>query len=453
MGVVMMDDQTPDDLALFLKNARAYCKHVSAGDMKAATAGNLIRKDAAVYGIGPEDVADALAAVGEDEPRVANGGDRKPIRNTTTTPAPEILPFETFDASQWEGMPIEDRRWTAHNRIPVGEPGIMSGDGGTGKTKLALQLGAAVAAGLPDWVGSVVETHGPVLVFSAEEKLKEMHRRMFNVLERRGLSFGALLRGRLHFICDHTDPVLGAVSRSTNVVQPTMSLLRLEKTVELIRPALVIVENAADVYGGNENDRPNVTRFVRSLLGRLTVPCESTVMLIQHPSLSGLNDGTGRSGSTGWNNAGRWRNNFTAIKDDDNNLRQLEIIKNNYGPVGEKVRLRWERGVFVPEVSASAPQQFAAQNKVDRLFIQLLEERNAQGRWVTPSKASGSAPKELAAMTGAEGTTPEAFAKAMERLIAANRIIVETYGPQSKQRQRLLVVPTFTPAKERQTND
>jgi RecA-family ATPase len=376
-------------------------------------------------------------------PRAANGhdADRAPIKNTPTDAPPEILPFETFDASQWEGVPIDDRRWIVHNRIPVGEPGIMSGDGGTGKTKLALQLGAAVSAELPDWVGGVVETHGPVLVFSAEEKLKEMHRRMFNVLERRGLSFGALLRGRLHFICDHSDPVLGAVGRPGGVVQPTMSLLRLEKTVDLIRPALVIVENAADVYGGNENDRPNVTRFVRSLLGRLTVPCSSTVMLIQHPSLSGLNDGTGRSGTTGWNNAGRWRNNFTTIKDDDSSLRQLEIIKNNYGPIGEKVRLRWDRGVFVPEGSASAPQQAAAQNKVDRLFIQLLKERNAQGRWVTPVKATGYAPKELAVMTGAEGTTSEAFVKAMERLIAANQIIVQTVGSPTRQRQRLIVAP------------
>jgi RecA-family ATPase len=409
-------------------------------------------------------IGKAVALTVEDEPR-ANGHDadrtwspptsqddyggadtdrnREPPRDGEQEQKPLIIePFETFDASQWEGVPIEDRRWIVHNRIPVGEPGIMSGDGGTGKTKLALQLGAAVSAELPDWVGGVVETHGPVIVFSAEEKLKEMHRRMRDVLEHRTLSFKDL-RGRLHFICDHHDPVLGAVDRN-GIVQPTMSLLRLEKTVIAIRPALVVVENAADVYSGNESDRPNVTRFVRSLLGRLTASCESTVMLIQHPSVSGLNDGTGRSGSTGWNNAGRWRNNFTTIKDDDDGLRQLEIVKNNYGPKGEKVRLRWERGVFVPEGSVSAPRQATTQNKVDRLFIQLLEERNEQGRWVTPNKAAGYAPKELAAMTGAEGTTPEAFAKAMERLLKANRIIVQTVGSPSKQRQRLIVVPTFT---------
>src|ERR1035441_5918933 len=33
-----------------------------------------------------------------------------------------IQPFQTFDASQWEGASIEERRWIAENRIPVGEP-------------------------------------------------------------------------------------------------------------------------------------------------------------------------------------------------------------------------------------------------------------------------------------------------------------------------------------------
>jgi RecA-family ATPase len=353
----------------------------------------------------------------------AAGADRKKATH-------DILPFDTFDASQWDGVPIEPRRWIAHNRIPVGEPGIMSGDGGTGKTKLALQLGVSISAELPDWIGGVVDAEGPVIVFSAEEKLKEMHRRTLDVIEHRGLSFRDL-NSRLHFICDQDNAVLGALDRN-GIVQPTMSLLRLEQTVIAIRPALVIVENAADVYNGNENDRTNVTRFVRGLLGRLTVSCESTVMLIQHPSVSGLNDGTGRSGSTGWNNAGRWRCNFTKIKDDENGLRQLEIVKNNYGPDGEKVRLRWERGVFVPEGSASSPHRAAADQAVDELFLRLLDKRLAQGRPIRPSSGRGSAPSELAGDPEANGTTTEAFRAAMERLYTASKIVTVETGPPAK---------------------
>jgi RecA-family ATPase len=84
-----------------------------------------------------------------------------------------------------------------------------------------------------------------------------------------------------------------------------------------------------------------VTRFVRKILGGLTEPSGATVALIQHPSVSGINDGSGRSGSTGWNNAGRWRLNLTKLRaeeDRDAGIRQLEVMKSNYGPEGEKVR-------------------------------------------------------------------------------------------------------------------
>jgi RecA-family ATPase len=348
-----------------------------------------------------------------------------------TAQATEILPFDTFDASQWEGVPIEPRRWIAHHRIPVGEPGIMSGDGGTGKTKLALQLAVAIPAGLRDWIGGVVDAEGSVVVFSAEEKLKEMHRRTLDVIESRGLSFSDL-RGGLHFICDHDDTVLGALDRN-GIVQPTMSLLRLEKTVAAIRPALVIIENAADVYSGSEIDRTNVTRFMRKVLGSLTVACESTVMLIQHPSVSGLNDGTGRSGSTGWNNAGRWRNNFTKIRDDDG-LRQFEVVKNNYGPDGEKVRLRWDRGVFVPEGQGSTIQRAAAEAEVDNLYLTLLDTVTAQRRPVSPSTSSTYAPSVFEAMPAAGGCKSRAFAAAQERLFARGAIVLEHVGPPSKRR-------------------
>jgi RecA-family ATPase len=331
---------------------------------------------------GPIDIPDS--AVGEP--------DYTPMNGATTAPT-EIQPFKTFDASQWEGVPIEPRRWIAENRIPVGEPGIMSGDGGTGKTKLALQLAVSIAAGLQDWIGGIVEADGPVIVFSAEEKLKEMHRRTLDILDHRRLSF-ADLRGALHFICDQDQTVLGAVDRN-GVVQPTTSLLRLEKTVAAIRPALVIVENAADVY-------------------------------------SGLNDGTGRSGSTGWNNSGRWRLNFTKAKDSDE-LRQLEIAKNNYGPTGEKITLRWERGVFVPESQADAsPYRAAAEREIDDCFLRLLDKRNAQARHVRPSKGPGYAPSEFAADPEAGAITARAFAAAMERLYSAGIIKTVETGPASR---------------------
>lgn len=282
----------------------------------------------------------------------------------------------------------------------------------------------------------MVDVEGPVIVYSAEEKLKEMHRRTLDIIEHRGLSFKDL-SGGLHFICDTENPVLGAMDRH-QIVQPTTALLRLEQTVAAIRPALVIVENAADVYGGNESDRTSVTRFMRGLLGRLTVPCKSTVMLIQHPSVSGLSDGTGRSGSTGWNNAGRWRLNFTKIKDSDDNLRQLEIAKNNYGPTGEKITLRWERGVFVPESAAApSPARAAAENNAQQVYLDCLDVATSQGRNVFPGTGKGYAPKVFAEMPEAKGTSAKALAAAQERLFSAGMIWNEPFGPPCRNSRRI----------------
>jgi RecA-family ATPase len=344
----------------------------------------------------------------------------------------EVAPFETFDASQWEGQPIEERRWIAHNRIPVGEPGIMSGDGGTGKTGLALQLGVATAAELPDWIGGCVETYGPVVVFSAEEKLAEMHRRIATILAHHRRSFRDLKR-RLRFICDQDDVTLARVDRH-GILKPMTPLLRLEKAVALIRPALVIIENAADVYAGNENDRANVTRFVRQLLGGLTKPSDATVMLIQHPSVSGLWDGTGRSGSTGWNNAGRWRSNFTKIKDSDERLRQYEVVKNNYGPIGEKVRVRWEKGVFVPESSIPSPERAAADAAIETAFLRCLDIKTAQQISVSPHTGRNYAPAIFEKMREADGFQAKSLGHAMERLLSAGRIVCTKVGPPSKER-------------------
>jgi RecA-family ATPase len=359
----------------------------------------------------------------------ANGADGDPTtarpRGGAKAKAP-VEPFETFEASMWEGQPIEPRRYLVHNRIPLGEVGILSGDGGTGKTKAALQLGVSATANEPDWLGGVMDAHGPTIIYTSEEKLKEMHRRTFDIIEHRGLSFKDL-KG-LHFICDPVDVVLGRVDRE-GAVHPTLSLARLEKSVIKIRPVLIIIENAADVYVGNESDRNAVHQFVRALIGGLSkLHEEATPMLIQHPSVGGLIDGTGRSGSTGWNNAGRWRLNFTTIKDDDNDddddgLRQLHLIKTNYGKRGEKVRCRWQRGVFVPEGTISSPERAAAEKPIDDAFMRCMGKAEALGINISQTSGPYFAPMFFEMWSEAGGYKKKALEGAMKRLLLNGRIV------------------------------
>ena len=63
---------------------------------------------------------------------------------------------------------------------------LLAGDGGGGKSLLALQLAAAIATGTW-WVGLDVQK-GRVLVLSAEDDKDEMHFRLENIIE--GISGG-----------------------------------------------------------------------------------------------------------------------------------------------------------------------------------------------------------------------------------------------------------------------
>jgi hypothetical protein len=138
------------------------------------------------------------------------------------------LPFETFNAHDWMGKERKPQEWAVRERIPVAETGIISGDGGTGKTLLGLQACIAFAAERPDWLNGVVERHGPALMFSAEEKLREMHRRVGRILDHFVLTFDDL-GDRLHFICDPDEPVLATVDPRTGLATPTRALHRLER--------------------------------------------------------------------------------------------------------------------------------------------------------------------------------------------------------------------------------
>jgi RecA-family ATPase len=343
-----------------------------------------------------------------------------------------IVPLVLETAASWRGLPLEPMRWLATNRIPAADVTILSGDGGQGKTTIATQLAVAAAAGLGDWLGTTIEA-GPVVFFSGEESRHTLRLKLKAVCAARGVDADEL--ANLSF-CFPEDPLLGTLRRD-GTVGPTPTMLAFEAAVVAAHPALVIVDSVAAAFGGNYIDRVQVRTFV-SMLRRMAEAADCAVLLLDHPSLSGMTNGSGRSGSMDWRNAVRAFMYLRPLDNEDGSKgRELEVMKINSGAPGEKVKLRWEDGCFVPEGSASAPQQAAAFNAADQTYLDCLDAATAQGRHVCYATGRSYAPKAFAEMPQANGLTWRAFASAQERLFAGGMIENVSYGPPSKGTKRV----------------
>ena len=110
-------------------------------------------------------------------------------------------------------------------------------------------------------------------------------------------------------------------------------------------------------------------------------------------------------------------------------------MKNNYGPVGETITLHWKDGLFLPTSAPGSLEKLAREQKVDDLFLMLLNRWNEQGRNVSDKlKANCYAPGRFAEEpeAKAEHVTKRELTEAMERLFRANKIRSEPYGPPSR---------------------
>ena len=180
---------------------------------------------------------------------------------------------------------------------------------------------------------------------------------------------------------------------------------------------------------------------------RRAIASSAGVLLTSHPSLTGINTGTGLSGSTAWTASVRSRLYFKRAvteKDEepDPDLRVLEVMKNNYGPVGETINLRWKNGLFLPVGGVTNLEKLAAEQAARHLFLNLLNQFTSQGRNVSDKpSANNYAPVAFAREKAAReaGIRKAAFELAMRELFAADKIRVETYGQPSRGWSKLVL--------------
>jgi RecA-family ATPase len=394
-----------------------------------------IYSHAAPYLKSAQDQARDDVPMASERPESADGEpDQAPDDANELHKATEPTLLTTITPAAWRGTPIPPMRWLALHRIPAGDVTILSGDGGGGKTTVALQLAVSVANKLGDWLGTTCEA-GPVLFFSAEEPEDEIRRRVDRIARNRGLDPDKMESLHLHF-AKPAGCILGNGAPNHPIV-PTEVFKSLKATAKKIQPALLIIDSNAATLGGNYVDRVHARTFV-SMFKEIAQEIGCAVLLLNHPSAAGLTNGTGRAGNMDWQNAVRAFLYLRKIDNDDGSTgRELEIMKSNYGPTGQKTPLQWDGGHYVLEGTASAPRQAAVFSLADQTYLDCLDAMTAQGRHVCHAKGRGYAPKSFADMPQANGMTWKAFQAAQERLFAAGQIENVPYGPPSKGTKRI----------------
>jgi RecA-family ATPase len=280
------------------------------------------------------------------------------------------------------------------------------------------------------------------LFVSAEDDEDELHRRLHEMSVGMDFDMASLNDLTLWSLADQ-DAVLATEGKDGQLVA-TPRWNELLAHAEEARPALIVLDSLADIYGGNENIRAQVRQFV-GMLRRLAISTNSAVVVLSHPSLAGLSSGSGASGSTAWSNSVRSRIYFTKPEsspglDADPDLRILSLKKANYSAAQPDLRIRRRIGGYMLDDASVGTDVAGARDQVDALFLELVDAYAAEGRRVSDATSAAYAPTLFARDPRANGITKAGFTSAMGRLFAAGKIKVETLGPPSKSRRQLVTV-------------
>lgn len=276
-------------------------------------------------------------------------------------------------------------RFIVDNLIPRNEVTLAGGHGGSGKSMLFLALAAHVASG-KSWADFEVEQCRVVFV-SLEDQGDHVMYRLQKIISEYLLDI-AQVEANLQVIdgTSHPELMIEVNEYGTHTLQPTQTMQEIERTVA--GAGLIIIDNASDAYGGNENERRGVRRFIHHLAGIARANNAAVVVLAHIDKAAARHGGNGNSysGSTAWHNSTRSR---LALLEVDGQL-QLHHEKFNRSRQAEPVPLMWtDDGVVVPGKSASAAAARAKRAQADNdAALQVMRAAQSLDLRV-PAAASG----------------------------------------------------------------
>lgn len=346
-------------------------------------------------------------------------------------------PFAVRSISDWDGEPVPDRDWLIPSVLLRRSITLFSGDGGTGKSLLSLQLQIAAALGV-EWMGLPIGERLQSFALYCEDDEDEIHRRAYDICRHYGVAFRDL-GGLVNFVCrvGETSELVEFKGYKESAKPVRTSLFeQISDHVREYQTKLVIIDTISDAFAGNENIRPQVRAFVTMVRG-LSLINNGGVMLNAHPSKSSMADGSGFSGSTAWNGSVRNRLYLTVPKkqpdeeEGPTDERVLKIMKSNYGPFGEKINCRWEQGVFV-RADMKNSGSLTDRLELDARILKAAEHLIRNGDRLAAAHGSKNAfVNRTRTVPSCRDISRGALIAAQERMLADGRLVRVEVGPPS----------------------
>lgn len=280
-------------------------------------------------------------------------------------------------------MPVPDRKWLVNEWL-LAEPGtvhLFSGQGGTGKSLIAMLLAYSLATGEP-FLGMTPERKAKSIIVSCEDPMPEQARR----LQRIEKSLGAVVpEGIVKIWCRTGENNVLAYSTKQGFVAPTDFLKELQgKCAEHFGRdgGILVLDTLSDFVAINENDRMQVSQFVKHVLTKFASELGITMILLAHPNKTNA----GFSGSTAWEGAVRSRWELAWQKQGGEakvgSLLVLRLAKSNTTMAGKEIVLRYGED-HLPHVAEAAREDTAVRDLIVGMVEEAVREGNPFGRGMT----------------------------------------------------------------------
>lgn len=237
-------------------------------------------------------------------------------------------------------------------------PGTMSllvGESGRGKSWVALAFAVSVATGEAVLKSFQPQAAAPVVFISYEDAAGVVRDRIERLTReaRSPSAWSAIRDGRLQFVCE---PDVALFAQAARNEPPTATNLfrRLERTIEQVKPALVVIDPASGAFGlADENDNAAMN-IIAQRLTALAAKHTVALLVVHHTGKALADTATQHAarGASALTSRARWVGQL--LKDGADGLK-LAVVKCSYArtPAGPVLLRQSESGPVVeikPEV-------------------------------------------------------------------------------------------------------